>query len=155
FRLLLPRSLGGDELSLKALAQVIELIASVDASTAWCLGQGAGCAMSAAYLKPEIARRLFGSADAVLAWGAGIQGKAISVEGGYRLTGTWTFASGCANATLLGGHSYIFGPDGSPRMRADGRQVDRTLLFYKSKAAIDDMWHTLGLRGTASYTYHV
>src|SRR5712672_3893233 len=62
FRLLLPRSLGGDELHLKTLAQVIEVIAGADASTAWCLGQGAGCATAAASLRPEIARRLFGPA---------------------------------------------------------------------------------------------
>jgi indole-3-acetate monooxygenase len=49
----------------------------------------------------------------------------------------------------------VFEKDGTPRMRADGRQVDRTALFVKSKAAINDMWHTLGLRGTASYTYEV
>jgi alkylation response protein AidB-like acyl-CoA dehydrogenase len=155
FRLLLPRSLGGDELHLKTLAQVTEVIGGADASTAWCLGQAAGCAMAAASLKPEVARRLFGPADAVLAWGAGIQGKAHAVDGGYRVTGKWTFASGCANATLLGGHSYIFEKDGTPRMRADGRQADRSLLFVASRATIHDMWHTLGLRGTASYTYEV
>lgn len=155
FRLLLPRSLGGDELHLKTLAQVIEVIAGADASTAWCLGQGAGCAMAAASLKPDVARRLFGPADAVLAWGAGIQGKAVAVDGGYRVTGKWTFAGGCANATLLGGHSYIFEKDGTPRKRPDGSRLDRTLLFVKSKATIHDMWHTLGLRGTASYTYEV
>src|SRR5262245_34599864 len=98
FRLLLPRSLGGDELHLGTLAQVTEVIGGADASTAWCLGQAAGCAMAAASLKPEVARRLFGPADAVLAWGAGIQGKAFAVDGGYRVNGTWTFASGCANA---------------------------------------------------------
>ena len=155
FRLLLPRSLGGDELHLKTLAQVIEVIAGADASTAWCMGQGAGCAMAAASLKPEVARRLFGPADAVLAWGACIQGKAFAVDGGYRVTGKWTFASGCANATLLGGHSYIFDKDGTPRKRPDGGRLDRTLIFAKSKATIHDMWHTLGLRGTASYTYEV
>jgi alkylation response protein AidB-like acyl-CoA dehydrogenase len=155
FRLLLPRSVDGDELPLKTLAQVIEVVAGADASTAWCMGQGAGCAMAAARLQPEVARRLFGPADAVLAWGAGIQGKAIAVDGGYRVTGKWTFASGCANATMLGGHSYIFETDGAPRMRADGRQLDRSLLFVTSKATIKDMWHTLGLRGTASYTYEV
>jgi alkylation response protein AidB-like acyl-CoA dehydrogenase len=155
FRLMLPRSLGGDEAHLKTLAQTIEIIAEADASTAWCLGQGAGCAMSAAYLKPDVARRLFGPADAVLAWGAGIQGKAVAVDGGYRVTGKWTFASGCANATLLGGHSYVFNADGTPRKSPDGRHLDRTALFVKSKAKIDDMWHTLGLRGTASYTYEV
>ena len=155
FRLMLPRSLGGDEAHLKTLAQVMEIIAEADASTAWCLGQAAGCAMSAAYLKPDPAQRLFGPADAVLAWGAGIVGRAVAVDGGYRFSGKWTFASGCANATLLGGHSYVFNADGSPRLGPDGRHLDRTALFAKSKAKIHDMWHTLGLRGTASYTYEI
>lgn len=155
FRLMLPREIGGDAAHLKTLAQVIEIIAEADASTAWCLGQGAGCAMAAGYLKPEAMQRLFGPADAVLAWGAGIVGRAVAVDGGYRVTGKWTFASGCANATLLGGHSYVFNPDGTPRKRADGSHLDRTALFVKSKARIDDVWHTVGLRGTASYTYAV
>ena len=154
FRLLLPRSLGGDELHLKTLAQVIEMIAKADASTAWCMGQGAGCAMAAAFLKPEVARRLFGPADAVLAWGAGITGKAVATDGGYLVTGKWMFASGCANATLLGGHCHVVEADGKPRKRNDG-PLDRTALFAKSKAKIHDMWHTLGLKGTASYTYEV
>lgn len=155
FRLLLPKSIGGDEAHLKTLAEVIEIVARADASTAWCLGQAAGCAMSAAFLKPGAAQRLFGPRDAVLAWGAGIQGKAVVADGGYRVSGKWTFASGCANATLLGGHSYVFEADGTPRRRADGRQLDRTALFSVSKARTHDMWYTLGLRGTASYTYEV
>ncbi len=155
FRLMLPREIGGDAAHLKTLAKVIEIIAEADASTAWCLGQAAGCAMSAAYLKPEVARRMFGPADAVLAWGAGIQGRAVAVDGGFRVNGKWAFASGCANATLLGGHCYVFNPDGTPRKRADGTPLDRTALFIRSKARIDDVWHTIGLRGTASYTYAV
>ncbi len=155
FRLLLPRSLGGDELHLKSLAQVIEVVAKADASTAWCMGQGAGCALAAAFLKPDVAKRLFGPADAALAWGAGITGKAVATEGGYMVSGKWMFASGCANATLLGGHCYVIEADGAQRMRADGRPLDRTALFVKSKARIHDMWHTLGLKGTASYTYEV
>jgi indole-3-acetate monooxygenase len=155
FRLTLPKSLGGDEIDLKTLAQVIEIISQVDASTAWCMGQAAGCALSAAYLEPAAARKLFGPADATLAWGAGFGGKMTAVEGGYRVTGKWMFASGCANATLLGGHCYVFEADGTQRMRPNGNPADRTALFVKSKAKIDDMWHTLGLRGTASLTYAV
>ena len=155
FRLLLPRSLGGDELHLVEHARVMETIAAADASVAWCMGQGAGCAMSAAYLRPDVARRFFGQPDAVLAWGAGIQGKATEVDGGFRVTGKWTFASGAANATLLGAHSFVLDRRGQPVLRPDGRQLDRSLLFAKSKATIHDMWHTLGLKGTASYTYEV
>jgi indole-3-acetate monooxygenase len=155
FRLTLPTSLGGDEIDLKTLAHVIETIARVDASTAWCVGQAAGCALSAAYLKPAAAQQLFGPADAALAWGAGFGGKMTVVAGGYRVTGKWMFASGCANATLLGGHCFVFEADGSQRMRPDGRPADRTALFVKATAKIDDMWYTLGLRGTASLTYAV
>ena len=119
------------------------------------MGQGAGCALAAAFLKPDVASRLFGPADAVLAWGAGITGKAVATDGGYLISGKWMFASGCANATLLGGHCYVIEADGTPRKRADGKPLDRTALFAKSKAKIHDMWHTLGLKGTASYTYEV
>src|SRR5262249_1748555 len=155
FRLLLPRTLGGDELHLKSLAEVMEVVGGADASAAWCLGQAAGCAMAAAYLKPDVARRFFGPADAVLAWGAGIQGKATAGEGGDRGFGQRALASGVAKATRLRGPSYVFEADGTPRRRADGRQADRTALFVKAKATIHDMWHTIGLRGTASYTYEV
>ncbi len=154
FRLLLPRSVGGDEVHIKTLAQVMEIIAGANASTGWCIGQAAGCAMAAAWLQPAVAQRLFGPADAVLAWGAGIQGRAVAADGGYRISGKWTFASGCANATMLGAHCYVYEKDGTTkRMRADGRQVDRTALIVKGKMHVHDNWHTLGLRGTASNTY--
>jgi alkylation response protein AidB-like acyl-CoA dehydrogenase len=155
FRLLLPRSLGGDELDLASHAQVIEAIASADASTGWVMGQGAGCAMAAAFLAPEVTRRLFGPSDAVLAWGAGIQGKATVVPGGYRVTGTWTFASGLRHATILGGHSHILEPDGRPRLRPDGSPLDRTLLFPRASSIIHDVWQVVGLKGTGSDTFEV
>ena len=153
FRLLIPRSQGGDELDLVTHAKVMETIASADASTAWVIGQGSGCSMSTAYMAPDDARRWFGGPDAVLAWGAGIQGKAVKVDGGYRVTGTWTFASGSRHATLLGGHSFVVNPDGTPRLRPDGRPIDRTMLVRRSDAAIDDVWNVVGLRGTGSDTF--
>ena len=155
FRLLLPKWLDGDELDLATHAQAIEAMAAADASTAWVMGQGAGCAMAAAFLEPAAAKRLFGAANAVLAWGAGVQGKATAAPGGYRVTGTWTFASGSRHATLLGGHSFVFEADGSRRLRADGRPLDRTLLFARSKATVHDIWHTVGLKGTGSDTFAV
>ena len=70
FRLLLPRPFGGFETDPPTFFQVIEEVAKHDASTAWCLCQGNGCAMSAAYLDPEIAEEVWGrDPEAVLAWG--------------------------------------------------------------------------------------
>ncbi len=155
FRLLLPKSLGGDALDLRSHVAVMETVAAGDASAAWVMGQGAGCALAAAFLAPEAARRWFGAPDAVLAWGAGIQGKAVRVEGGYRVTGKWTFASGSRHATALGGHSYVVDAAGAPVLRPNGEPLDRTVLIRREDADIDDVWQVMGLKGTGSDTFAV
>jgi alkylation response protein AidB-like acyl-CoA dehydrogenase len=155
FRLLLPRVLGGAEIDPATFVQVIEEIAKYDGSAAWCLCQAGGCAMTAAYLSAEVARQVFGDSHAVLAWGPGPDARAVAVDGGYRVTGTWSFASGCRHATWLGGHCPILGTDGSPRRRPDGRREERTMLFPAASAEIVDVWHVSGLRGTGSDAFSV
>lgn len=155
FRLTLPRPLGGAELQPAKLAQVTEIIAAADASAAWCLGQALGCAMSAAFMEPEPARQVFGDRNAALAWGAGIVGKAVAADGGYRITGTWRFASGGHHATWLGAHCKVFEADGSPRIKPDGTQASRTAMIPRSTATILDDWYVMGLRGTRSEGYTI
>jgi len=155
FRLLLPRSIGGHEVSIPTFAEVAMILARADASTAWCVGQGGGCSMSASFLAPDAAQRLFGPRDAVLAWGAGVQGVAVEVPGGYRVSGKWSFASGSRHATLLGAHCRVVDADGKPRLSADGSRADRTALFSRDKAQIIDVWQVMGLKGTGSDTYSV
>ncbi|MDI1261946.1 MAG: hypothetical protein PS018_01645, partial [bacterium] len=114
FRLLLPRATDGIETDPVTFFHVIETIAKEDASTAWCLSQAGGCAMSAAYLDLPVARAMFCDPRALLAWGPGPKVRAVACEGGYRVTGTWSFASGGRHATWLGAHCPIFAADGSP-----------------------------------------
>ncbi|HMD63798.1 MAG TPA: acyl-CoA dehydrogenase family protein, partial [Stellaceae bacterium] len=149
FRLLLPGSLGGAELPPAAYVQVIEEIAKHDASTAWCLGQANGCTMTAALLDPEVARGIFGGKRGIVAWGPPGPAEARVVAGGFRLSGTWSFASGGHHATWLGAHVVI------PGLRPDGGRVMRTLLFPKASAKFADIWHVIGLRGTGSDSYTV
>jgi alkylation response protein AidB-like acyl-CoA dehydrogenase len=145
FRMLQPRSIGGMELKPSDFARVTEAFARADGSVAWVVCQSNGCAMSAAYLDPKIAREIFGPIGGILAWGPpGAPFEAEPVPGGYSITGTWRFASGSQNATWLGAH-----------MKVAGLREVRTLLFPKSSAQMTDIWHTLGLRGTASNQYTV
>jgi alkylation response protein AidB-like acyl-CoA dehydrogenase len=156
FRLLLPRSLDGGEVDPVTFVTVIEEIAKADASTAWCLCQAAGCAMSAAYLSPDVAREVFGKDPrSVLAWGPGPDARAVAVDGGYHVTGMWSFASGCRHATWLGGHAPIYEPNGSRRLGSDGKVVERTMLFPTASAEILDVWHVSGLKGTGSDAFTV
>ena len=156
YRMLLPATLGGAEIDPVTFVRVIETIAGADASTAWCLCQASGCSMSAAYLRPDVARRIFGDDPrAVLAWGPGPDARAVAVDGGYRVTGTWSFASGCRQANWLGGFAPIVEPDGQARRRSDGSADARTMLFPAESAEIVDVWHVSGLRGTASDAFAV
>jgi len=52
--------------------------------------------------------------------------------------------SGSQNATWLGAH-----------LRVAGTKETKTFLYPKSSATFHDIWHTLGLRGTASNEYSV
>jgi indole-3-acetate monooxygenase len=151
FRLLLPRSSNGIETDPVTFFHVMETIAKADASTAWCLSQAGGCAMSAAYLDLPVAQAIFGNDPrAVLAWGPGPRVKAIECEGGYRVTGVWAFASGGRHATWLGAHCPIFKDDGAPRLDETGVQQERTMLVRSEDVEWTDIWNTVGLRGTAS-----
>ncbi len=156
FRLLLPRSCGGAEIDPPSYAAVIEAVAKIDASTAWCLGQASGCSTVAAYLRPEIADEIFGrDKRAVLAWGPGQGSRAVAVPGGYQVTGRWSFASGCRHASWLGGHCQIAETDGTVRKTSAGAPVVRTMLFPAASARIEDVWQVIGLRGTGSDTFTV
>jgi alkylation response protein AidB-like acyl-CoA dehydrogenase len=154
FRMLLPRSLGGGELLPADFVPVIEEIAKADASTAWCLNQASGCSMTAAYLDPEAACDIFGGPRGILAWGPG-PGTARIVKGGYRVSASWSFASGSHNATWLGCHVPVVESDGTPRLNSDGSPVIRTMLFPKSSAKMTDIWHVIGLKGTGSDRFSV
>ena len=155
-RLLLPKSLGGQEIGLLEYCKANEALAKGDASVAWFVNQSnVSSATSAAAMPHETALAVFGRPDKGLAWGARHgKSKAIRVEGGYRLSGTWSFASGGRHTGWLGAHSAIQNPDGTPHIRY-GKPDDRSFVFERSDAKITDDWHVLGLRGTGSDTYTV
>jgi alkylation response protein AidB-like acyl-CoA dehydrogenase len=155
-RLLLPRSLGGQEIHLLDYCKACEALAWADASVGWFINQSnVSSATSAAAMPHETAVAVFGDPREGLAWGARHnRSKAIRVEGGYRLSGTWSFASGGRHTRWLGAHSAVQHPDGSPLIRY-GRPDDRSFVFLRSDAKITDDWFVLGLRGTGSDSYTV
>jgi alkylation response protein AidB-like acyl-CoA dehydrogenase len=155
-RLLLPRSLGGQEIHLVEFCKTTEAVAWADASTGWFVNQSnVSSSTSAAAMDHDVAASIFRGPGDGLAWGSPHnKSRAVRVEGGYRLTGTWSFASGSRHTTWIGAHSAVQNPDGSPHIRY-GRRDERSFLFLKEKAKIIDDWHVLGLRGTGSDTYSV
>jgi len=154
FRMAVPASVGGGETDVITFARVLEEIGKADASTGWCLGQGAGTGLVACHLAPEIAQAVFGEPRAITAWGPG-SGTFIETSKGYRLSGRWSFASGCRHATWLGGIASRADSSGQPILGTGGRPERWRLLFPASQARIVDIWDVSGLRGTASDAFEV
>src|SRR5689334_10227213 len=155
FRMLLPHSDGGDEIEPAAYVAALEELARHDGSIAWNTFTANSSTLIAAFLEPEANRTIFGDPRTVVSWGPPNASRARAVDGGYRLTGKWDFASGCRQANWLGAHGHVVEPDGSLRLNRFGRPTVRTLLFPAEQASLIDTWHTIGLRGTASDSYHV
>ncbi|MDH3703989.1 MAG: acyl-CoA dehydrogenase family protein, partial [Alphaproteobacteria bacterium] len=155
YRMLQPRYLGGGALSLAAFAAVIEEVAKSDASTAWCLGQCCACAMGAAYLDRETAMEVFGPPEGIVAWGPPAPSEARMVEGGYRVTGKWNFASGGHQASWIGGQSFVVGQDGNPQRGPGSAPVIRMMLMPRKDVQMEDAWNVIGLKGTGSDSYAV
>jgi alkylation response protein AidB-like acyl-CoA dehydrogenase len=156
FRMLVPRSLGGDEVSPVAFMQAIEELAEADASTAWCIAQTSVCSTVAKSLQLDVAVEIFKkNPRGVLAWGPSTAAhtKAIAENGGFRINGAWPFASGSRHATWLAAHAPVYEADGQPRRDADGNPVQRTFVVPRERATIKDVWHVIGLKGTGSDTY--
>src|SRR6516165_9695317 len=95
FRMLYPRSVGGDEVEPATYIDAVGELARADGSVGWCVSIANSIGLFAPYLNREAARTVFGPPRAICAWGPPNDCRGIAVPGGYRVTGRWDFASGC------------------------------------------------------------
>jgi indole-3-acetate monooxygenase len=157
FRMLVPRDLGGAQCAPGAMVDAIAEIARADGSAGWCAMIAATTGILSAWLPPESARAIFGDPEAISGGVFHPRGRAVVADGGYRLDGRWTFASGCQHCTWLLGGAPVFASreDARPRLRDDGSPDLKLFLFPADCARIIDTWSTSGLRGTGSHDIEV
>jgi 3-hydroxy-9,10-secoandrosta-1,3,5(10)-triene-9,17-dione monooxygenase len=144
FRLLQPTRFGGLEDEPVTFLAAVRLIASACGSTGWVASVLGVHAWQLALFPPQAQDEVWdGDPAARMSSSYAPTGRAEAVAGGHRLTGRWSFSSGCDHATwvLLG--AIVLDGDGKP---ADFR----TFLLPASDYEIDDVWDTVGLRGTGS-----
>jgi alkylation response protein AidB-like acyl-CoA dehydrogenase len=156
FRAMLPREVGGLEVEPVAWLQMIEELARINASAGWLAFIQSGVGLT--FLDPERFERFRVRAGGrlMIAMSLGrIGGKAVNVEGGYRISGRWPFASGSPFATWLGGMSYVCDSDGSPIVDATGQPQRLLAIWPADQARLIDTWDGLGLRGTGSGDFEV
>jgi alkylation response protein AidB-like acyl-CoA dehydrogenase len=156
FRAMLPREVGGLEAEPTEWLAMIEELARISASVGWLAFINSGVGLT--FLDPERFERFRARAGGrlILAMSLGrIGGKAIRVDGGYRVSGRWPFASGSPFATWLGGMSVACDRDGSPVLEANGQPRRLLAIWPADQARLIDTWDGLGLRGTGSGDFEV
>ncbi|MBS0548812.1 MAG: acyl-CoA dehydrogenase family protein [Proteobacteria bacterium] len=154
-RLLLPRSVGGEQVEPWVYFHAVEELARHDGSVGWNMFVANSSALIAPFIALEAAQEIYGDPHSVIAWGPPNQHRAIAVPGGYRVTGEWRFASGSRQANWMGAHCQVVEADGGLRKNRFGRPTIRTLLMRKERTTPIHDWNTIGMRGTASEGYRI
>ncbi len=151
FRQLTPESLGGAEVDPVTWFKTVEAAARIDGSAGWCLFINGGTGFIGSRMTEETSEELMTNPGTVIAGGVFPFGRAEVVDGGYRVTGRWPFASGCKHSTIIGGLCVVFdGP--APRMTPMGPEL-RMCGLPADQVTIIDNWDVSGLAGTGSHDF--
>lgn len=150
YRMLVPRSAGGEEVPYPLALRVTERLARVDGSVAWCAIIGAASNAFGVALPPGVAEAtLWRDPDVGAAAVFMPNGRATPTDGGYRVSGRWPFASGCTDAAWFAGQCRVEvngTPDG-----AASPPTHRMAVMPLRELRIDATWHATGLRATGSH----
>ncbi|HEY4044208.1 MAG TPA: acyl-CoA dehydrogenase family protein [Rhodopila sp.] len=157
YRLVIPRSLGGLQADPLTFLRVVERLAEGAGSVGWNVANNGIGQLVSLGLPDEGVHEIYAhGADTVIA-GTAVQGggQAVPVEGGYRVSGRWTFGSGCREASWMLGSFQIL-DNGQPRRGADGVSQYWRGFFPRAEAqVIEGTWNVAGLRGTGSFDWTV
>ncbi|WP_432504520.1 acyl-CoA dehydrogenase family protein [Kineococcus arenarius] len=146
---------GGPEMPLLQQTEMVELVATADAGTAWNLAVLAATGFYAERLGEQAFAELYPTLDRPTCGSFHPKGRALAVEGGYRVSGTWSFGSGIRSAELIVGGAQVHHADGNPLLREDGSVLTLGLWLPVQQVRLHDDWQVVGLRASSSESYSV
>jgi GTP cyclohydrolase II len=145
FEALVPKRWGGMGLGLEALCGVARAIAHGDGSTAWALAFMMEHNWMACHLGMEVQEQLYAERPCIKA-AAPLQpgGTAVGVDGGYLLTGKFSYASGVMNSEWTFATAFV----------GEGEaKTQRIFLVRVADVTLHDDWHFSGMCGTGSASF--
>ena len=157
YNMTIPRELGGLQVDPLTYLRVVELLAEAAGSVGWNLCNNSIAQLVTLGLPDEGVQELYAQRPDTPIAGTAVMGggRAVPVEGGYRVTGRWPFGTGCQEASWMLGSFQIFDGD-RPRRSPDGNSSHWRGIFKRSEAQIvDGSWDVAGLRATGSFDWTV
>lgn len=140
-RLLMPACYGGRQEEFPQILDAVRQMAHGCASSAWTLGFYTLHNWMLALLPEQAQDEVFADGPVLCPAPLAPTGRGTPVDGGIRLTGRWSWATGVLDAEwiLVGA---ICDPDGAP--------YPALVLLSASDIRVDDVWHTAGMCATGS-----
>jgi alkylation response protein AidB-like acyl-CoA dehydrogenase len=145
-RLFEPKRFGGYETSVRTYLEVVAEVGRGCGSTAWVASLINVCAWLASLFPDRAQQDVWGTnPDAWIAGSLNPIGATTPVDGGWRVSGRWPWASGCLHAQ--------WAACGINMKNGEGQIVNAGLsLLPMSELTVDDTWQMAGMRGTGSNT---
>jgi len=129
---------------------VLETLSGAEASVSWFIWNNTLPCFWARFLDNAGHARIFGDSKRLFAGSTRPTGRAVTTEGGFRLSGRWSLVSGCELADYVYLMSLVH-EDGKPRMRTANQPDLRVLFLPQGRYTILDTWNVGGLRGSGSH----
>lgn len=144
--LLVPKRFGGEQAAFPELLDPVRRMAHGCTSSAWTIGFYALHNWMLALFGERAQEEAFGTRPFLAPAPLAPTGRGLPADGGIRLTGRWSWATGVThgNWLIVGA---LCGPDDAP--------WPALALLPASEAVVDDVWHTDGMRATGSHDVSV
>lgn len=156
FYLLVPGEYGGLGQSLVTSLKVVEELARADGSTGWAFMANAFSAgVAVGFFSADGAEQIFAGPEKGITAGMILPtGKGVRAEGGYRVTGSYSFASGSHHASWIGAGFVVTDADGNPEMNGE-TPVCRIAFVPRDQVEFRGGWNVMGMAATGSDDYTV
>lgn len=153
FKLWVPPPLGGSGADFATFVDTVIEVGRVDGSAGWVVFVHAVYGALAAYLSEQAASEIYAPSDAMVSGTLNPSGRAVRADGGYVLTGRWTFGSGVTHSTWVLGNCVVVDPSRDSGSSSKPELI--VAMFPRGDCVVHDTWHVSGLRGTGSHDYSV
>ena len=148
FRMLVPRVFGGAGVAYPQSVEILMESAAADSSMGWTIMIGSHAPLLLGQFPRDTFESIYArSPDIVTAGSTAPGGSAQRTGHGYRVSGRWSFATGCQHA------DWIFGVCVEAGEGENGRAAPQFHMVLQPSSAweIIDTWHAVGLKGSGSH----
>jgi indole-3-acetate monooxygenase len=152
-----PKAAGGVEPSFQEMIDTWIEMAWQDGSFGWIgIANLPSTFAAATYLPDDGFAEVFTANDNRITIGGQYfpNGQGAAVDGGYRLSGAWSFGSGTGHSAYIGAGFFPM-DNGEMRWVSEGIPDMRVAFLPRDEVTFTDGWHVQGLKGTGSYDYNI